>query len=940
MPAAPSVRLCVEVPRAPEKRTQPRTGRKSYAAGHADPRPTDPSGRSGLTAMRPPRNRIGARLVVAILLFSSVVTLVLTVVDLYLEYRGSLSTLERRLDEIQRGYAGGLGEGLWNLDTRQLRLQAEGITKLPDVTEVQIREVRSEGLAPVVVTIGAHRTESVITRDVALSCACDSTGRALGTLHIEATLTGIYRSLAARVLVILATQTIKTLLVVAFILLITHRYVTRHILDIATNVARFTPGRHAPVLRLQRSPSDVDELDHVVSAFNTMSARLARQEEDLTSANARMAAILDNIPDLAWVKDIDGRFIAANQVVARTFSLSNADEIIGKTDYDIGPKDLAEAYRSADQEVIATGERVRIEELCRRSDGSTFWVETIKTALRDADGRIVGTVGIARDLTERRQAEREREARQLAEAANRAKSEFLANMSHEIRTPMNAIIGMSRLALGSGLNARQYNHVNIVHRSARMLLRIINDVLDFSKIEAGKLQMETVDFDLDEVMGDLANMSALQARDKGLQLVFVQAPQLPTQLVGDSLRLGQVLLNLTNNAIKFTERGEVTVSVELVQQDAAGVQLQFGVRDTGLGISPEQQGRLFQSFSQADSSTSRRYGGSGLGLAICDHLVRLMGGSIGVESSPGKGSHFYFTARFGRRLEKTELPAARPAGALSRARDQAADLAGVRILLVEDNAINRELAVELLAGAGIHVTVANEGREALDLLDRQQFDGVLMDCQMPVLDGYQTTRLLRQRPGLRDLPIIAMTASAMIGDRQEALAAGMNDHITKPIDLDEMIATLARWVGRAPAGAPATPAGADSLTSLPGIDVRIGRTSAGGSDRFYRRVLGMFAEEQGPFAARFRAARASNDALAARRMAHDLKSQAGAVGASDVQQAAAALEEACVRHASEDTIDELTGAVTRALGPVIAALQVLEPLTPDTSEDRPLTEIR
>jgi PAS domain S-box-containing protein len=814
-----------------------------------------------------------------------------------------------------------------------------------------------------------------------------------------------------------------------------------------------------------------DEVGALARAFNAMIERLARQETDLISANANMgavlartSAILDNIPDLAWVKDIEGRYIAANSVVARTLGLSHADEIIGKTDFDVSPKEIAESYLSADKEIIASGERKRLEELCWRGDGSTFWVETIKTPLRDANGRIVGTVGVARDVTERRQAEREREARQVAEAANRAKSEFLANMSHEIRTPMNAIIGMSSLALGSDLNPRQYNYINNVRRSAQLLLGILNDILDFSKIEAGKLQIDTVAFDLGDVMENLANLAGLQVEEKALELVFVEPPELPTRLVGDPLRLGQVLVNLTNNAVKFTERGEITVSVDVLEQNGDSVQLRFGVRDTGLGISPEQLGRLFQPFSQVDASTSRRYGGTGLGLAICSQLVRLMGGTIGVDSVPGSGSHFTFTARFGLQPGNTSSPAAHRLGALSGARvlvvddnaaarevilhmchtigllaeeatsgedalravalaaasahpfdlvlldwkmpgmdgiecarlltsgahahppptvlmltafgrdealqrladqrvtvrgvltkpvtpstlveacamalgvaprtdtrsarreetlrDNEARLAGVKILLVEDNSFNQELAVDLLSGAGIDVTVAGDGRQALELLQRQRFDGVLMDCQMPVMDGYEATRLLRLQPPLRDLPVIAMTANAMVGDRDKALAAGMNDHIVKPINVEEMFATLARWVRRAGAAAPAE-VSVDSLSNLPGVDVNIGRARTAGNDILYRRLLAMFADSQHNFAARFRAARASGDIVAATRAAHDLKSGAGTIGAIEVQAAAEALEDACAHDAADDVIDQLLRAVARTLGPVVAGLQAL-----------------
>jgi len=795
-----------------------------------------------------------------------------------------------------------------------------------------------------------------------------------------------------------------------------------------------------------------------------LAASVTQSEERLRSSNARMAAILDNIPDLAWVKDIEGRFIATNQVMTKIWGFADSADLIGKTDFDLNPVEVAERYRTTDNEVMASGKRMRIEEPRCNPDGSDSWIETIKTALRDVDGRIIGTVGIARDLTERRLAEHERTARREAEAANRAKSEFLAHMSHEIRTPMNAIIGMSTLALNSGLNSRQHGYVKNVLRSAQLLLGIIDDILDFSKIEAGKLQMDSIAFDLRDVMENVANLVGLQAEEKGLELVFV-VPQVPTAFVGDPLRLGQVLVNLVNNAVKFTARGEVIVSIEVCDRDDMSVQLRIGVRDTGIGISVEQRQRLFQPFSQADASTSRRYGGSGLGLAICRHLVHQMGGSIEVESTLGQGSHFTFTARFALQPSNATIPAAFPDDALSGARalvvdDNAAarevivamagalglvaeaaangedalravllaaetphpfdlvlldwkmpimdgvecarrianapqltpppmvlmltafgreealeqlaaqrvvvravlvkpvtpsalmdacatargiarrpgtrsalreetlhnhenQLVGARILLVEDNTINQEIAVALLTNAGVEVTVANDGQQALDLVEQQHFNGILMDCQMPVMDGYEATRRLRLQPRLRELPVIAMTANAMVGDREKVLAAGMNDHIAKPINVEEMFATLARWVHPAGAEGSAARLRSDPLPPLPGIDVDSARARLAGNQALYRRLLRMFYAQQQDFGARFGAARASGDFLAAMRAAHDLKSGAGTVGASDLQLAAAALEHACAHHAAGDIIDELVTTVLRSLGPVLAGLQAL-----------------
>ncbi len=883
---------------------------------------------------RVPGGGIAIALLIRVLVFSTVVTLILTILQLSLSYRSERARLESRFGEIDQAASRSLSESLWALDAKQLQEQLEGILRLPSIRAVEVREANSSAHAFTVFR-GERQTASAIVKEFPLAC-CGERPQVIGVLRIEATLTDIYRGLAAQAVVILLSNAAKTFLVAFFILFVVHRLATRHLQDLAASMGRITPEAEASPLRLRRPVDKGDELDQLVDALNAMRERLRQRATELANANARMAAILDNIPDLAWVKDADGRYVAVNRALAASKGFSEPGQMIGKTDLEVHPPELARTYLRDDAEVMATNGSKRIEEHHVNADGSISLVETIKTALHGGDGRVAGTVGIARDITVRRQAESDRDARQVAEAANQAKSDFLANMSHEIRTPMNAILGMSYLALQSGLDPQQLNYVQKIHSAAESLLRIINDILDFSKIEAGKLDIEAIPFSLGDVMDGLGNLVGMNAAEKGLELLFVLPPRLPMALVGDPSRLRQVLLNLGYNAVKFTERGEVVVAIELVERQAQSVQLRFEVRDTGIGMSSDEQRRLFQPFAQGDSSTSRRYGGTGLGLSISRHLVRMMGGDIEVESTPRLGSRFHFTLRFelqpepatqpslqqdvlrGRRvllvddnacardvladmsaalgleadtavggqdaLRKVELADASdkpydlvlldwkmpgldgvqcahvlnqrehlrqqapvvlmvtafgrdevhkrlaerrlsvgallikpitpsalfdacsqalgltaPASTHTTKREEAllrnqARLRGAQILLVEDNAVNREIALALLRRAGIVVSVAYDGQEALDMLGQQPFDGVLMDCQMPVMDGYAATRALRQQPQWRELPVIAMTANALVGDRDKVLAAGMNDHIAKPIKVEEMFATLARWV--------------------------------------------------------------------------------------------------------------------------------------------------
>lgn len=381
------------------------------------------------------------------------------------------------------------------------------------------------------------------------------------------------------------------------------------------------------------------------------------------------------------------------------------------------------------------------------------------------------------------------EIKEKAEAATLAKSDFLANMSHEIRTPINAIMGFSELALRTQMNFKQKDYISKIDLSAKTLLGVINDILDFSKIEAGKLKMEQINFNLQDVLTGLIDMISVMTNEKGLNLYSKIAADVPLELVGDPLRVGQVLINLVNNAVKFTEKGQISVMVGLHTLQDDSCMLQFIVKDTGIGISKDHIDNLFLAFSQADTSVTRKYGGTGLGLSISKHLVGLMNGNIEVASVEGKGSTFVFTAKFSRQMDHAEVEC-------EQRRAVAKDISfeGKRLLLAEDNKLNQQIALEVLSSVGFEVTIACNGQVAIEMALTEHYDLILMDVQMPVIGGYEATRLIREKEIGVHVPIIAMTAHAMQGTREECLSAGMDDYISKPIDMNKMLQVLSMWV--------------------------------------------------------------------------------------------------------------------------------------------------
>ncbi|MDD5179778.1 MAG: ATP-binding protein [Gallionellaceae bacterium] len=568
-------------------------------------------------------------------------------------------------------------------------------------------------------------------------------------------------------------------------------------------------------LRMIGTHSDITERKQ-------MEIYLLAAQDDLSEKHALLNSIINTSADFIFAKDTQLRTFLCNETYANAVG-KHPDDLYGNTDIENGwPAELVKGvpergirgFEHDDLDALS-GITVHNKYDPAPVNGELRIFDTIKLPLRNTDGEIIGILGIARDVTERKNAENElRElnehleervrqrtleldhARNMAEEANRAKSHFLANMSHEIRTPMNSIIGMAQLALKHEHDPRQRDYLNKILLSGEHLLGVIDDILDFSKINAGKLSLENTDFDLGQIKQMLANLVAWKAAEKGLKLTFEFDSGIPRNLRGDPLRLNQILINYINNAIKFTPQGEIIIRARQIEETGNAILLRFEVQDTGIGITAEQKSKLFHAFQQADSSTSRNYGGSGLGLAICRQLAVLMGGEVGVESEPGKGSTFWATVRIGKSspASPAALDRCEERGPADRLLAAMAAVNGARILLAEDSLFNQQVAAEFLEDAGATVCVANNGEEALDLLRQEPFDCVLMDVQMPGMDGLEATRLLRADAALAGIPVIALTANASNEDRGRCLASGMNDFIGKPFKPNNLYATLAKWL--------------------------------------------------------------------------------------------------------------------------------------------------
>ena len=643
-------------------------------------------------------------------------------------------------------------------------------------------------------------------------------------------------------------------------------------------------------------------------------------EAALEESERFMRVLTDIIPGMVgyWDKDLHNRF--ANIAYLEWFG-KTADQMRGIHIRTL----LGDELFSKNEPYIRAalnGELQRFERTLTKADGSIgyTWAHYIPDI---ADGETRGFFVLVSDITELKQTQLQLEQRtKEAEAANLAKSEFLANMSHEIRTPMNAILGLTRLVLETELDPRQRDFLFKVYSASQALMEILNDILDYSKIEAGRVEIERLPISVEEVVRNTMGLFRAKIEEKGLATIVEFSPDLPQVLQGDPMRLSQVLNNLVGNAVKFTESGEIRLKVEQMQEDSRTVTLCFSVQDTGIGLDNDETGRLFQAFTQADNTISRKYGGTGLGLTICLRLVGLMGGSISVSSRKGVGSTFSFVIQMGkvppgtqaRKLHAFNEGATGTPDSLTvlSARQKKLELDRLRVLLVEDNRINQEVAAEILRQHGAEVTLADHGAAALELITGPGFDVVLMDLHMPVMDGFEATRKIREQYDSATLPIIAMTAAVMQDDRERCTAAGMVDFVAKPVNPLELVSVLKRFQkADTPASAPLPAAVTsfelgDSGSALPGLDVATALRRMGGHSELLNSLLKSFVKEHGQSADELKALLTGAKTDAALQLAHNIKGVSGTVGAMQLMEAAAALEQQLRSDAGQADLDRFT----------------------------------
>ncbi|MDM8556395.1 ATP-binding protein [Desulfococcaceae bacterium HSG7] len=908
----------------------------------------------------PLRNSISTQLLKAVLALYLILVAAVTSFHMAAEYAHTKANVLYELKALEVTVKPGLDQALWEMNLPQMHSILEGISQLPVIVGVRLEDDRENVIEQIGQTLNRKGeainqeetqvmggTSGLFWHKFPLFYARGDKTFPLGNLTMYSNSGVVFKRIRFGFFLSIIAAFIQIIAFWVLFLWISRKKLSRPLAEL-THAAGQLDLDNLESIDIQVHTSGRNELKILEETFNTMAHKLLAARDKLQALNrklqqhqdeleqrvqertealhkseAELRALFAGMTDVVLLLNHEGRYLKIAPTSPELL-FKPADELTGKTLHETFPIKQADMFMERIQRSLVIQKLVNLEYVLN-IEGNELWF----------DGRIAPmsndtVVFVARDITERKQFEVQlQEAKVVAEAANRAKSEFLANMSHEIRTPMNAVIGLSHLTLQTRLTPQQLDYQQKIHASANSLLRLINDILDFSKIEAGQLDMENREFSLAEVLEGLASLINAEATDKDLAFSLEAAESIPSHLVGDALRLRQVLTNLLSNAVKFTHEGKISVSVAPVGESDEEITLRFSVKDTGIGMNREQSNQLFRPFQQADASTTRKYGGTGLGLAISKRLIEMMGGEIHVTSEPGKGTQFAFTACFGK--SNREAPAHIEAVSEDRVKEF---LAGSHILLVEDNEINMQVAGELLAHVGVDVSTVINGEQAVEKVTKEPFDCVLMDLHMPVMDGLTATREIRKGPAPPDLPIIAMTANVMAGDRKKCLEAGMNDHIAKPIKPVNLYETLIRWIRpdvfpnmnishdtiARTVSVPLEPA--EGFPRLEGVDVRTGLSHVNGDRDLYMKVLGNVYKRYRDIAEQIQTEADRGSLDVAQRLAHTFKGVSGTMGAEELQKRALNLESA-LGNEEIDLIPELMAALSQEVKRVMAELEPL-----------------